>query len=129
MIFSIFMKVFRKYFILILLLAVATSIFGKNISTTAVYSVKVIVYTFIVVVFLLRLSGSLVQSGKLNIYYVILILYILSIILKFITALFDMQTGAIYFYLTSAFQILLAVFFILFNVNSEKVQLNITSRS
>lgn len=129
LVFSIFHTWFKKYFLALIILAIIISFFGKNLSMTADYSIKVVVYTFILVVFLLRMSRFLIQSGNINLYYVVLILYVLSIILKYITLIFDLKTGVINFYLTSAFEIIIAFFFIFFNVNNEKIHFTVKLKS
>jgi hypothetical protein len=126
--FSLFPDQFKRYFIIILLFGIAVSWLGFNLSQTTSYFLKVIVYSGILVVFLLRMSKFLVQTGNINLFYVVLILYMLTIILKYITVIFDLSTGVIYFYLTSAFQILIALFFILYNIKDSKLQLYIKGK-
>ena len=57
----------------------------------------------------------------------ILILYISSVILKSIFIVLYVETGYLYFYLTTGFEIVLAVFFIIYNVRNSQVIKKLTS--
>jgi hypothetical protein len=61
------------------------------------------------------------DSSKLNIFYLFFILYMLSLIIKLLFYITEVKTGYLYFYLTGAFEILIAVYFIFFNVNNSKI--------
>lgn len=125
--FSLFIPLIKRYYLAIIILALIFSYLGNHLSTTVGYFTKVLAYSYLLVVFMMRMSKQLVQFGIINIFYFVIILYTLSIILKFITLIFDLNTGTIYFYLTSAFQILIALFFIFFNVDDKKIQFRLKS--
>lgn len=61
------------------------------------------------------------DSSKLNIFYLFFILYMLSLIIKLLFYITEVKTGYLYFYLTGAFEILIALYFIFFNVNNSKI--------
>ena len=65
---SLFLGLFKKYFLGLLIFAAILSYFGKSLSPTTENTIKVVVYTFILVVFLLRMSRFLIQSGKINLF-------------------------------------------------------------
>ena len=76
----------------------------------------IIFENFIVLSLFFRLTIlNIFESIKINLFYVILILYVLSIIMKFFVDYIDIKFGLNYFYLTSAFEIIVGIFFIFFN--------------
>ena len=83
----------------------------------------IIFENFIVLSLFFRLTIlNIFESIKINLFYVILILYVLSIIMKFFVDYIDIKFGLNYFYLTSAFEIIVGIFFIFFNdKNSPKL--------
>ena len=65
---------------------------------------------------------SIFKSLKINLFHVVLILYVHSIIMKFFVDYIDLKFGLTYFYLTSAFEVIIGIFFIFFNdKNSPKL--------
>lgn len=55
----------------------------------------------------------------INLYYSVLLLYELGVILKYIVFAYSGLSGIYLFYLTSAFEILIGLFFIFYNLNNS----------
>lgn len=69
---------------------------------------------------------SFSKNNFLTLGWVVLILYEISIVLKLIVALEVTQASTIYYYLTTGFQILIALFFTIYKVeNSPKIKLSV----
>ncbi|MCH7826711.1 MAG: hypothetical protein IIC75_01855 [Bacteroidetes bacterium] len=75
------------------------------------------------------LKETLISFSKNNFLilgWVVLILYEISIVLKFLVYIEATQVSSIYFYLTSGFQILIAIFFTIYKVeDSPKIKLSV----
>ncbi len=57
----------------------------------------------------------------LSVFHIVLIFYMLTIILKFLFAMLYGRVGTEYFYLTSAFEILIGIYFIFYNINNSPI--------
>ena len=70
-----------------------------------------IIHITIFLVLFIRFAKALVAENILNLYLMFIIAYQLSTILKYITAILDLNTGIYYFQITTIFQILFGLFF------------------
>ncbi len=82
----------------------------------------------LIVVFFIILRKTLLDTftnGQINLFYFVLVLYLLSVLTKMLITFTQFSSGIFYFYFTTAFEILIAVFFIFYNdVNIPKIKLN-----
>ena len=71
---------------------------------------------------------SFSKNNFLTLGWVVLILYEISVVLKLIVVLEVNQVSTIYYYLTTGFEILIALFFTTYKVeHSPKINLSITN--
>lgn len=85
----------------------------------------IILHIIILWFFLKETLISFSKNNFLTLGWVVLILYEISIVLKLLVALEVTQVSTIYYYLTTGFQILIALFFTIYKVeNSPKIKLS-----
>jgi hypothetical protein len=84
---------------------------------------------FHIIVYLQILIPSIKEfylKHQINLYFTVLMIYELSTILKYIAVTYNYFTGIYLFYLTSVFEMFVALFFIFFNLqNSPNIKLPI----
>jgi hypothetical protein len=69
------------------------------------------------------------KNGSLSIGYFIILLYEITAILKFCLALSNIRTGIIFFYLTTAFESFIAIFFTIYKLEeSLSIKLALASK-
>ncbi|MCH8169789.1 MAG: hypothetical protein IIB07_01485 [Bacteroidetes bacterium] len=86
----------------------------------------ILLHLVIIWYFLKETLISFSKNNFLTLGWVVLILYEISIVLKLIVALEVTQASTIYYYLTTGFQILIAVFFTIYKVeHSPKIKLSV----
>lgn len=76
-----------------------------------------------------KATDDIMDLKKIKVFYILIILYELSVILKYIMAISSVNLGTVYFSLTSAFEILLGVFFIFVSERNEKFAIPIPERN
>jgi len=110
--------------------SVLLSILIISIILAVIIPVKIIIPCLIaehVVIFFIILKRTVLYSNehkKLNIFHFVLLLFEITAITRFIVVLKNLRTGIIFFYLTTAFGILIGIFFLLYNEkNSPKISL------
>ena len=59
------------------------------------------------------------KKDVISYYFIVLIVYEISLILKMITLLTNIQTGLIYYNITSIFEFLICIFFIIYNIENS----------
>jgi hypothetical protein len=79
----------------------------------------IILHTSIVIYVIYFLLQFLYKTNSLNLYYFVLVIYEASVVLKMITFLTNIQTGKLYFYITSIFELLIGIYFIFFNIENS----------
>ena len=91
-------------------------------------TIVLILLHLIILIIILRVAVvDLYKKNLINMFNFILCIYEISIIMKFMIVLTDAKTGATFFFLTSAFEILIGFYFILYNgKNSPKIKLNMS---
>jgi len=114
----------QKYLPFILPITVIVIWFSSFLNIRFLNFFIVIEHLVILIIFLKMTIVDIYDSMRINLFYIMLDLYLSSLIFKFLANLIDLRFGLLYFYLTSAFEILIGIFFILYNEeNSPKVKL------
>ena len=86
----------------------------------------IVLHLIILWIFLKETLISFSKNNFLTLGWIVLILYEISIVLKMVVGLEVDQVSTIYYYLTTGFQILIAVFFTIYKVeNSPKIKLSV----
>jgi hypothetical protein len=76
---------------------------------------------YLVLIIILRDFILDIKSGEqINFFFFVLSLYILSVSLKMVSYIASIDLGPVYFNLTTAFQILIGIYFTFFNINNSK---------
>ncbi len=106
---------------LILINTAVSLSFGIFFLTTLLLIQHIIIF----IIFLRRAIIKLNRENAINLFYLIIGIYELSLSMKYLIEMTDIKTGTPYFYITTAFEIIVALYFILFNEkNSRKLKLN-----
>ncbi len=85
------------------------------------YIVNILIHIMIFLLFVSRSIYFIAENGKVNLFHIIILLYESSLILKVLTLITDANTGLAFFYVTSFFQILIAIFFTIFREDDNKL--------
>lgn len=88
-----------------------------------------ILHFLILFIFIKKLMLKLYHSGEFNWFYLVLIFYEITVILKVMVFISSTEIGILYFYLTLAFQFLVAIFFTIFRENSPLLRIRLISSS
>ncbi len=88
-----------------------------------------ILHFLILIVFIKKLMLKLHQLSEFNWFYLVLIFYEITVILKVIVFISGTEIGILYFYLTLAFQFLIAIFFTIFREESPLLRTRLISSS
>ena len=112
-----------------ILLAVVLSLvlFSFFSNRTLAYSIMILIHVIITFFFIKRTFAFTANSGKVNIFHLILLLEEISIILKTSTILISLKPGISYFIATNAFEILIALFFIMYKEDNDKLFIDLRS--
>ncbi|KAF0150330.1 MAG: hypothetical protein FD143_2624 [Ignavibacteria bacterium] len=91
------------------------------------FSTHYIVVTFSLILFIITKNSILfvVNTGAINTFHIVLIFYILSNILKFWNTLAQFETGIVFFYITTWFQVLVGLFFSIYKEDNPKLLIKI----
>ena len=85
-----------------------------------------VLHLIILSYFLVHATLELNHNKTINIFYFVLCLYQLSLAMKYLITITDLTTGVFYFLISTAFEILIAVFFIFFNEkNGPKLKIGL----
>jgi hypothetical protein len=108
-------KIWSGVVLLILLTPIAIYFNDEKISLliNTILHVGIISYLFII---LLEFQYN---KKVINFYFIILIIYEISLLLKMLTGLINIHTGAIYYHITTIFEILICFYFIFFNIENS----------
>ncbi len=91
------------------------------------YISKFLILVFLLVIVYLVLKAMIVDAMKeksMSLFYLVLFVYVLSLTLKFYIELTLVMDSFIYFYITTGFEILAAIFFSLYNEeNCKRIKL------
>ena len=86
-----------------------------------------ILHFLILLIFIKKLMLKLYQLGGFNWFYLALIFYEITVILNVIVFISGTEIGILYFYLTLAFQFLVAIFFTIFREESPLLRIRLRS--
>ena len=85
-------------------------------------------HLYIILVLLDRTLTAINEKSTINLFHLMLILYESTIVLKYIATMTEFNKGMVYFYLTSAFEALIAIFFTIFKEDSPKIAFPIKTK-
>ena len=115
---NVYVKAMLSIFLLLILI-----VFGS--SKDLHYTVIALVHIPILFYFLRRTVYFISQNSKLNLFHIFLLLYDLSIILKVVLIVTDINTGVTFFYVTTLFEILIALFFSIYKEDDKRLLINL----
>jgi len=118
---------FRRLWLLNLIIVV-TFVIALLMLSNPLFLV-LILHFLILLIFIKKLMLKLYQSGEFNWFYLALIFYEITVILKVIVFISGTDVGILYFYLTLAFQFLVAIFFTIFREESPLLRMRLKSSS
>ncbi len=114
----------KKSILLIILLLIIGFMSSQSPSKFTFY--YIILINFIILFkFLIRTLLFVMNNSLINIFHMILILYQTTIILKVLSVVENFSSGVYYFALTNIFQIVIAIFFTIFNENDERLYVDL----
>lgn len=123
---SLYWLILKKKYVRIILTCAFLLVLGSFFSTSNFsYKIIALIHLLILVFFLMRSIHFIAENSKLNIFHLFLLLYETSIILKILALLTQADTGIIFFYATSIFQILLAIFFGMFKEENSRLLIDL----
>lgn len=97
-------------------------------------SVKInalLVFAFLLIILFIFIKKLIIDINKIfiiNSFYIVLVFYVITLLLKIFYFLLDSQQHIIFAYLTSAFEIIFALFFTIFHDNDERLMIKLTGR-
>jgi hypothetical protein len=105
-------------FFIPLILVVISVLFGMSIDTMQnIAALNILLAAMIIAKdFIIQIK----ETEKINIFYIVLLFYNISTVIKILFFISYSKTGYLYFFLTNIFQILIAVYFSIYNVNNSK---------
>lgn len=112
----------KKTFVRIILLASFILLILSLLSSVSTQHITIVLlHIMIFLFFVVKSTKFIADSGKLNIFHIFLILYETTIILKMLAQSTYSNNGVTFFYATSAFEILIAIFFSMFKENDSRL--------
>jgi len=112
----------------ILAASVITSVFiyfaCTALQSDLVLVIMILIHSSLVIYFLYELLKLVKLRNTFSFFFLLLVIYELSVVLKTVTWLTNIQTGEIYFYSTTAFQLLFGLYFSVFSLNSHIIQIS-----
>ena len=119
---------FDKTVIFILFLFLVALFFTP--ASAKIYYVLIILFHLMIFLFFAKRSVHFIaETSKVNVFHIILLLYDASIILKIISTLSDVKTeggpGQVFYFVTDIFQMFIAVFFIIFKEDNNKLWIDL----
>ena len=94
---------------------------------TNYHLIIIVLHIIILFKFIKLISVKLFNENELNLFYLVLILYELTIIVKMSIIIIHTEIGSIFFQITLAFEMLIAVFFMIFREDNSKIIINLKS--
>jgi len=82
---------------------------------------NLLIHSILFFLFMLRTLSFVAVNGGLNIFHLFLLLEEISIFLKFFVLLFELKTEMAFFITTTAFEILIALFFSFYREDNKKL--------
>jgi len=121
----IYINMKKIYFFVAAFLSLVLVIFSFYLGITYCYDLLIISHTCILFFLIRRALFFVAANRKVNIFQLVLILYETSIIMKLLAFLTNAEVGQLYFLITTIFEIFIAVFFIIFKEDNQKLLLSI----
>ncbi len=113
-----FKKVVQFKYYIIALLAI-TIYLADNLTMTEIPWV-IVIENIVTLYLFLKITLLYIDKRKeINIFHVVMDLYLFTLAIKFIAWVIDIRFGVLYFYITTAFEILIGIFFIFYNDNNS----------
>ncbi len=113
-----------KQKILFTLILVFLAITDYYADVSYIYIFKIFLSGILVFLFVKETILFFNKNLTINLFYLILTLYEITIVLKFLFNVNQTHRGEVYFYITSAFELFIGIFFIIYNAqNSPKLKL------
>lgn len=121
-------KMFRSYSFYICLISACTVLYLWGHAVRFLLEYIIIVFHAGIVFLLVKEQvKELSERGKLNWFAMLVILYEISMIIKFFQLAQRTRTGIVFFFLTTLFETLLGLFFIIFRYGDPRLELTIKS--
>jgi hypothetical protein len=114
---------FRRLWLLNLIIVV-TFIVALFMQTNQLFLI-LIFHFLILFIFIKKIMLKLYQLGEFNWFYLVLIFYEITAVVKLIVFISGAEIGILFYYLTVAFQFLVAIFFTIFREESPTLRFRI----
>lgn len=112
-------KKIPHYLIFLLTILAISIVLPFFLSVNTIMVLLVLQNIIIFVIFLKHTVAYSSAHEKLNLFHFILLFYQMTVILRFILLLGDINTAGIFFYISAFFSAILGIFFLIFNENSS----------
>lgn len=109
--------------LIFLILSLLYPFYAMNIGSLIIAFSRFIIF----LIFIKITIHSVAATSKLNIFYLMIILEEITLVLKISAGALFSTTGIQFFIVTTAFQILIGIFFIVFREDSPSLQINLKS--
>ena len=109
----------KKYWVVILIVFSVICIISLNNNVTGI-SVSII-HFFILLIFLKELIITFVKNNLVSIFIIILIFYEITVVVKYLNLLTGFTNDYIYYIMTTLFEIIFALFFIIFKSDDKRL--------
>ena len=118
----------RKYYTYIFFGILLTLLISFFLSHQVNVLFIITILSMILMLMLKRLISEAGNTLLVDSFILGLILYVITLILKMFFILLEMPNSIVFFHLTSAFEILFAIFFTIFHDNDDRLQIKLTKR-
>lgn len=115
----------KTLYLRILILLLLIGVTAAFTSITVAYIAIIIDHICVVFIFLVLLLSYVSLNSKVKGYHIILLLYEISIILKVLFVVLHVELSLSYFYTTSIFEMLIAVFFSIYKETDNKLLIDL----
>lgn len=93
------------------------------IPSDMIYLVKILIYTIIFFLFLKEAIFRFINQRIISIFYILLSLLTLSTVFKYVPVITDISTGEVFFYITTAFQLFIGIYFSIFKMTAHDIKI------
>ena len=113
-----------KHKILAFVSTISIIVFSFYFDVSAVI-IMIMLENIFILLFLIRMTVlNIYDSQQINLFYLFLDFYVFTLIIKFLVDIINLHLGLFYFYATTAFEIIIAILFIIYNEkNSPRIWL------